>query len=240
MNKLPFVTAHSGCMNTQANSIEHIFEAMNAGADIIEVDVRSTKDDIVVLSHDDFIDVPGYGFQRIMDIDYDELKITKPGIIRLEDALRIIREHNRIINLDVKDDAVVKPMVKTVKTTGMSDYVILSGCEKKRALYITENHMGLQVLLNSDEKMLHVGGNSDYSYFVKKTCEDAIAASCCGINIFYKDCMEELVSYASVRCLPVCVYTIDDISGMKKYMDMGVYSITTNLVKALVNLKIAV
>ncbi|OQP06094.1 hypothetical protein B1691_17245, partial [Geobacillus sp. 47C-IIb] len=56
--KRPLITAHTGCMNTPPNSIESILEGIKAGADIIEVDVRATKDGVAVLLHDEKIVTP--------------------------------------------------------------------------------------------------------------------------------------------------------------------------------------
>ena len=70
-----------------------------------------------------------------------------------------------------------------------------------------------------------------------QTCHTAIAASCCGINMDYKDCREAFLAYARLRCLPVLVYTIDDPAEMERFIRSGVHSITTNDVQALRSLK---
>ena len=45
-SRRPFITAHSGCMNTRQNSIDSITEGIRFGADIIEVDVNATSDGV--------------------------------------------------------------------------------------------------------------------------------------------------------------------------------------------------
>lgn len=236
MVKYPLITAHSGCMNTMPNTVESVEKGLRAGADIVEVDVRATKDGVVVLMHDDVVDIPLHGICKIGNLTYEELVSENVKITRLDNVIDLVHSHNKIINLDLKDDRVVDPMVKTVESIKRKDSVILSGCGREKAFYITRNYKGFQVLLNAEEDELLVE-NPDYEFFIKKTCNDAVEVSCCGINIFYEACFEQLVDYASSRCLPVCVYTIDDISFMKKYIDMGVYSITTNQVEKLMSIK---
>ncbi|MCM3706949.1 MULTISPECIES: glycerophosphodiester phosphodiesterase [Cytobacillus] len=233
----PLITAHTGCMNTRPNSVLSVLEGIKAGAEIIEADVNSTKDGIPVLVHDEFI--PGIsGNVRIGAITFDELKaIDKKGeIVRLEEILPLIREHHKIINLDVKTDHAVDAMIAVIEKHRMRDEVIISGCEKERATYIKGYYPSYQVLLNSSAQ-LFISNQNDYEAFVKQTCQDAIGASCCGININYKFCSNMLVEVASLRCLPVLVWTIDDIPAMDQFLRSGVHSITTNEVEALVNLR---
>jgi glycerophosphoryl diester phosphodiesterase len=230
--KWPLVTAHSGCMNTPPNSISSVLEGLRAGADIIEVDVRATNDGVVVLRHDEEVMTP-IGIRRIQDLDFEELKdlAKSEDITRLEEILPLILENNRMINLDVKEDSAIGPMIRTVEKYNMRDYVIISGCGKERAAYLKENYRPYQVLLNAS-----ISGG-DYDSFIKETCQDAISASCCGINIHYHFCREELLDYAGLRCLPVFVWTVDDPLTMETFLDMGVHSITTNEVRILMQLK---
>lgn len=233
--KYPLITAHSGCMNTKPNTMESILAGLKSGADIVEVDVRATKDGVAVLIHDDSISLQE-NIIRIEDVDYERLKRHNPEIVRLDEVLVQVREYNRIFNLDLKDDAVVDPMIRTVKNTGMTDYVVLSGCGREKAAYIKENHRGFQVLLNADEDWL-LSKNADYGTFITMTCSDAVSVACCGININYEACREAFMEYACKRCLPVYLYTLDEAGLMKKYMNMGAYSITTNRVDLLQKVK---
>jgi glycerophosphoryl diester phosphodiesterase len=118
----------------------------------------------------------------------------------------------------------------------MRDYVIISGCEKERAAYLKENYRPYQVLLNASIS-LFAASEGDYDSFIKETCQDAISASCCGININYHFCREELLDHAVLRCLPVFVWTVDDPLAMETFLDMGVHSITSNEVRTLMQLK---
>jgi glycerophosphoryl diester phosphodiesterase len=230
---MPFITAHSGCMQTPLNSIQGVIEGLSAGADIIEVDIRATKDGVVVLLHDECIAAPS-GHPRIQDLTFDELKaVADPeDIVRLEEVLPIIRDHGRVANLDVKEDHAISFMIRAVERYNMRNQVIISGCERERALYLKDNYRAYQVLLNASAKLYKVL-EEDYASFVTQTCEDAVAASCCGVNINYLLCRRELVDYAARRCLPVLVWTLDSAEVMKQFLDMPVHSITSNEVPLL-------
>jgi len=226
------ITAHTGCMNTPPNTTESVLAGIKAGAEILEVDIRSTKDGKVVLFHDKEI-MTRQGLLRVQDVTYQELVESIHGkMTLLEDVLPLIKENNRMINLDVKEDKAIDPLIQTVERHQMREYTILSGCEKERAAYVKKYYRPYQVLLNASYQ-LYQEVHGDYSLFVEQTLKDAIESSCCGININYQLCSRELVQRALLRFLPVCVWTVDEPEEMKKMVELGVYSITSNEVETL-------
>ncbi|MCK5197559.1 MAG: hypothetical protein KAR21_04375, partial [Spirochaetales bacterium] len=157
------ITAHSGCNNTLPNSLESVITGMESGADFVEVDVRSTKDGLPVLFHDDFMKTMDHGSVRISDHTLTELnrlmktdskesnQITE--IITLNDAIFIANDFGGLLNVDVKDDQCIVPMTKAVKKANMIDSVIISGCEYARAASLKKKYPEFQVLLNLSEKL---------------------------------------------------------------------------------------
>ena len=246
-NILPLVTAHAGCMQTPPNTVENVLKAVDAGADIIEVDVNATKDGVAVLFHDQHIRISAHRNVRIDDLTFEELQTFEktlppetrsqyPKMTRLEEVLDLAQHFRKTLNLDLKSRACLKPMIDAVKFRKMVDDVIISGCDKDHAPYVKKKYPEFQILLNADghTSMLDDSGYADY---VRRTCRNAIAASCCGINMNYQDCRQEMLLYAHLRCLPVLIYTVDDFGEMKKFVTSGVHSITTNKVDTLITLK---
>jgi glycerophosphoryl diester phosphodiesterase len=234
----PLITAHSGCMNTPENSIQSVLEGLRAGADVIEVDIRATKDRVVVLRHDEYVSTP-FGSSAIQDLTFQELKhfVKNEEIIQLEEILPLILENHRMINLDIKEDGAIHPMIQVVEKYKMRDACLISGCEKERAAYLKNYYRPYQVLLNANTNAGIQSMEKNYESFIRETCRDAIAASCCGININYHICREELLDVAGKRCLPVLVWTIDEPQAMDKFLNMGVQSITTHEVKTIMELR---
>lgn len=237
MSNLPLITAHSGCMNTSPNTLDSMLQGIEAGADIIEVDVRATKDGIPILKHDSFINTVSHEQKQVSQLTLGELKNYEgKNIVTLEEALNLALKYNKVFNLDMKSLYAMDSMIKIVEQKKMVNQVVLSGCDKEKALYMHKNHQKFRILLNVEDDMFK---DTDYNYqsAIKKICYDAITLSCCGINIEYKYCTQELINYAHSRFLPVAIWTVDDICNMKKYLKLGVYSITTNKVNALRGLK---
>ncbi|NGM82006.1 glycerophosphodiester phosphodiesterase [Paenibacillus sp. 7124] len=238
--RFPLITAHTGCMNTPDNTLLSVEAGIRAGADIIEDDIRVTKDGIPVLAHDDAIYTVDGGEYLISKHHFKELSELEikahgdggqlHGLCKLEDMLKLLQAAGKMANLDLKSDDSIEASAHLVNRYGMLDQVILSGCEKERALLAYRTHPELKRLLNADAGLFLT---LDYKEAVIATCEEAMAASCLGINIHYRFVRSELLEYAASRGLPVCVWTVDDREGMRTFIGKGVYSITTRNVSEL-------
>ena len=238
MSKIfPLITAHAGCMNTTPNSIENFLTGIEAGADIVEFDVNSTKDGVPVLFHDHHIQISPNRTILLQDLSFEELqKLENQRVLRLEEGLDCVRPLRKTLNLDLKHPTCLPQMAEAVKFRKMEDTVIISGCHKEHALTVKKQSPEFQVLLNAGGRT-HQLNAAEYTDYAIKTCRDAVEASCCGLNMHYKDFRREMFFYARLRCLPVLIYTVDDTLEMEKLIADGVHSITTNEVATLAALK---
>ncbi len=112
------------------NSLQAIREAINLGVDIIEIDVKVSKDGVPFLMHDHTIDRTTTGKGDAEEFTWDELqqffivdkgKKTKLKIPPLKDALELA--YGKIlIDLDLKTDK-IDQVVKVVNKTESKDFV---------------------------------------------------------------------------------------------------------------------
>ena len=235
LNEFPLVTAHAGCMNTRPNSLESLLAGIIAGADIVEVDVNVTKDGVAVLFHDQHISTASQQRIALCDLTFQELQTFTP-LVSLAEALDVAMPHGATLNLDLKTLACVAPMAEAVRSRNMVDQALISGCDKTLAARVKQVCPEFQILLNADTGVADFDCKH-YEDYMHTTCREAIAAACCGINMDYKDCREVFLAYARLRCLPILLYTIDDPAEMKRFLRLGVHSITTNDVQTLCSLK---
>lgn len=236
MNKpFPLITAHSGCIGTRENSMESAIAGFKSGADFIEVDVRGTKDNFAVLSHDAYVKsksgkdicIYNYTLKEIKDlIDGKE----GGGIITLDEVLDIVREFHGRINLDLKGPAAAEAMIQSVHRMKMKDDVVITGCQFEVVHYLKKEYPEYTFYLNADYY-------NNPTIFSRLNCMDAIAASCCGVNLQYQICSPELVKMAREHSLLVSVWTVNEEEDMHTLIKMGVDSITTKNPDVLYRLK---
>ncbi|MHA6533086.1 glycerophosphodiester phosphodiesterase [Paenibacillus sp. BAC0078] len=243
--RFPFVTAHTGCMETLDNTLESVRRGVELGADIIEDDIRVTKDGIAILAHDDvWTTVEGRSI-RISESDYTELQNVKVVVdyagkrgsmafSTLEEMLLLLKPSGAIANLDLKVDEAVEAAAELVRRLDMLEQVFLSGCESERALLAQRRQPQLRKLLNADTQLFRT---SPYELAVEMTFREALEASCFGVNIYHEFVTSWFMERAHAHGLPVYVWTVNETRLMEHYADLGVASITARNVQDLVSLK---
>lgn len=237
MNKFPLVTAHSGCLGHPPNSLAHVAAGIACGADILEVDILATRDGIPIMRHDRLIGLASGKTAQINELDFNRINDSGAEICAAAEALSMIKEANRMINLDMKSNESIPAIYKVLKDLNMLEYAFLSGCGRERAELVRDNFKDLRYMLNfeDDKDMEYLAAN--YTTVIKNFIAQAIKLNCCAINLCHEECAHEAVEYASKRLMPVSVWTVDEEGLMEKLALMGASSITTNNPKMLLELK---
>lgn len=71
----PLVIAHQGGDGIRpGNTIIAFQNAVDMGVDVIETDIRQTKDGVLIVSHDEYVDSKSNGVGRVVDITLSEIK----------------------------------------------------------------------------------------------------------------------------------------------------------------------
>ncbi|MDR0263306.1 MAG: glycerophosphodiester phosphodiesterase family protein [Sphingobacterium sp.] len=131
------VAAHRGAhLEQPENSIAAIGEAICRGASVVEVDVRATKDGILVLMHDKTVNRTTNGQGEVAKLTYVELQqlhlrkrangeASDHVIPTLSEALRAAKG-KIIVDLDFKEDRkeFIKKTYALVEQEGMEDQVL--------------------------------------------------------------------------------------------------------------------
>ncbi|WP_336773268.1 glycerophosphodiester phosphodiesterase [Paenibacillus sp. MMO-58] len=238
----PLITAHAGSMNTEAHTLQSVQVGLALGADVVEEDIRVTRDGIPVLAHDDeWLTVERF-HGNIAQMTYAELaashaeleKDKVPQLLKLEDILPLVKASGTIINLDLKVDAAIEPAAALVRKFALTQQAFFSGLELERALLAERLQPEMSKLLNVNVELFKT---MPYREAMLQTCADAREASCMGINIYHGILRQELVEYAAGQGLPVYAWTVEDEALMRQYAEWGVHSITTRNVSLLMQVK---
>lgn len=156
--------------NAPENSLLSIKKAIEANIDIIEIDVRTTKDSVLVLMHDNDIDRMTNGKGKINQYTYQELQkfnlksndsITNEKIPLLLDALKLSK--GKVIpNLDLK--AVnYNQLHQMLKSVGMEHEVIsyIGKKDKIQEMFSIDPYYAILPLSNTIEDITYFISNDN-------------------------------------------------------------------------------
>lgn len=129
------VIAHRGdWRNAPENSLQAIEYAIEMGVDMVEIDVRMTRDSVLVLMHDATLNRTTNGAGYVRDISYDSLQklsllngllqTTPHKVPTLEEAL-LASKGKILINLDTKDYENLGKYYALLKKTGTLHQVLI-------------------------------------------------------------------------------------------------------------------
>ncbi|MCY6354444.1 glycerophosphodiester phosphodiesterase [Clostridium sp. ZS2-4] len=213
MSKKVLVTAHSGCMNTPMNSLEYIKKSIELGADIIEVDIRFTKNNEILLSHNEL----------------EEEKID--SYLRLQDVIDIVKPHKDIkLNLDMKEFDKFDVLEAVIIDCDMVDRVFLSGVKPPVVQRLKTINYKLKYLVNY---RLDCSRNTDIDY-LNEIAKDIKELGAFGVNLHYPRASRELIKTLHHIGKFVSAWTVDDEETMDKLIEMEIDSISTDRIDILI------
>ena len=154
-SKIVLVAAHRGAhMNNFENSIASTKEAIRLGVDIIEVDVRTTKDGHVVLMHDSSIDRTTTGKGKVEDMTLSEIRkyrlkapygrISSEVVPTFEDFLRVAKG-KIMVDVNMKTDN-VNGIIWAVSQAGINKEVFYFDNDYDQLDRIKELNKSAQVM----------------------------------------------------------------------------------------------
>ncbi|MDW5290969.1 glycerophosphodiester phosphodiesterase family protein [Formosa sp. PL04] len=138
--------SHRGAWNyAPENSLMAIQRCIDIGIDIVEIDVRLTKDGQLVLMHDKTIDRTTTGKGKVSNFTLAELqsfrlknacgvKGSRQQIPTLEEAM-LLAKGKIMINLDKVEGETVKEAYEILKKTGTINQAIFKGRETVQTMY---------------------------------------------------------------------------------------------------------
>ena len=186
------ITAHSGCEGTPDNSREHILAAIDSGAEMIEVDVRQDQDGLLYLSHD----VPE---------DVGKCLPLRELFVLIEP------EKNLAMNLDVKTEGLIEPVMALAREFALAGRIIFSGsCSDDREL---ANDLGAEVWRGADSIPEGIATNR--------------ADGCPILNVHYSHITEEFEKELRSFGASFSAWTVNDEEEIRWLLALGIANITT-------------
>ena len=190
------VAAHRGdSYNCFENTMDAFLAAVEAGVDMIETDVRMTKDGALVLMHDADIDRTTDGTGLVADMTYEELaqrnaggRYAPAGIPTLEEFLQFLSGYQILLNLEIKEYAqgenlerchqCIDRCVELVETYQLADRMVFNSFDAHVLEYIDSKWPGRYLLhgFYPYDRMFNVSRNPDEYLYCACVYGDRIPA----------------------------------------------------------------
>ena len=235
----PVAIAHRGGAAEHPENTMAAFEhAVKLGYPCIETDVRSTRDGVAMVFHDENLDRLTDHTGPLVERDWaqlDDVRIAgKEPIVRLDELLGAWPDLRLII--DPKSDDVVTPLIDVLRRTNARDRVCIGSFSARRLRRIRDELPGCTscspaevVRLRADSWGVPTG---------------KLAADCAqvpprhplfaGLSIPVVDAA--FLRSAHARGMPVQVWTVNDDAEMAHVLDLGADGIMSDRVTALKDL----
>ncbi len=234
----PLVVAHRGISGQAPENTKLAVErAIDIGVDMVEVDVRLTKDGVPVLIHSARLEHTTTGRGLVADHTLEEIQGLDAGIWRgsefagepvpsLQEVLDLTR--GRVpLNVDFQTSDAVAPGVAVVREAGMTGDVVVSGCRVECFEVMAEATNEITTLLNLD--VLPPGSTpAGAAAFAHASIDIAGELGAAGINPEHSLVDAALVARARGVGLGVWTWVVDDEDRVVELIDMGVTAVTTN------------
>ena len=217
--RTPLTTAHRGdSARFRENTLAAIQSAVDKKADIVEIDIRVTSDDQVVVLHDPTLDrlwgyphkVSEVPLETVVSLGFGEYRIPT-----LAEVIEVFRDSNSKLMIDMDTEENALPALRIVMDSGIELSKILwcGNLEAMRIIRATSPEARIWLPWNetdsvSQDLILEISPeyvNSHYSYWSR-----------------------ERVDAVHERGLKAAAWTIDDAPTMRWAIEIGIDAITTN------------
>ena len=231
--KKPEIWAHRGASGyCPENTLPAFEKALEMGAQGIELDIQLTKDEKIVVIHDEWINRTSDGEGWVKDYTLEELRrynynknfpeLGHVDIPTMEEVFALIRPTDLIINIELKTgivfyDRLEERILELTKRMGMED----------RVIYSSFNHYSIKKIHELDPKaqvgFLFSGRNNGYGG-VRGKARNVNALHPALYYLQYPG----FVQQCKERGIKINTWTVNEPEYMKLCCEAGVDAIITN------------
>ena len=219
--------AHRGASGTfPENTLSAFRAAIDAGADMCELDVQLTRDGAVVVIHDDTVERTTDGKGEVAKLTLEELKRLDAGVkfkggaikgerIPTLDEVFEITGGKCGLNIELKAGGVENQVAQIMQARNAFGDSIVSSFDWDYLKTIQQLHFNIRVGLLAEEKPVDLMMN-------------AVAMRAYSINPRWDMVTADLCKAAHERGLKVYTWTVDSDARMRALIECGVDGIMTN------------
>jgi glycerophosphoryl diester phosphodiesterase len=244
----PMIIGHRGASAVAPeNTMAAFQEAIAAGADGIEFDVRLTRDGVPVVIHDSTLRRTGNLPGRVADLTWSEVKDVEVGswfihkqklqrssfapetVPSLEQLLTLFESNNRLLYLEMKCDSISaqKPLaeacIRLINQRGLKQRVIIECFELPALKIVREIDPAIRTAALFEPKLSQPSVLSTQSIINR-----ALEVGASELALHHRLARKSLVQKAKLAGLRVVVWTVDDPVWIFRAKSIGVDALITN------------
>lgn len=213
------------------NTILSLKEGIKVGANGIEIDVHKTKDNKIVVIHDEDIERTFKGKGLVKDFTLEELQKFKCRnknfednlecrIPTLEEVLELVKDSNVLLNIELKTDKIhyneiEKDVIELINKFELKDRILLSSFNHESIKICKEIDSSFKVGLLYDEPIENI------IEYAKTYKADAIHPEIRLVS-------EELIKEAKKNNIKVNIYTVNSPTYMRELIKAGASGLFTD------------
>lgn len=226
------IYAHRGASGTHPeNTLAAFEEASRLAIHGVELDLHLSKDDQLVVIHDETIDRTSNGVGYVKDLTLSELRAYDFGswfnedyagesIPTLEEVLKIFQHTTHHVNIELKSDVfpyegMGEKVLYLVEKMGMADRVVISSFDHEAIRNFKRSAPHIEVAILTMEVLVDA---YDYARVIPA---DAL-------HIFLPTAMRKMTKDALLKGAIIRVFTVNDEDNAIALEKIGVHAIFTD------------
>lgn len=216
---MPLAIAHRGDpYRHRENTLPAVLAAIEQGADLVEVDVATTRDGVVVLLHDDTLTRLWGNGGEISRLSAEQVRAVCAGdayeIPTFEEALEASVAAATGLMIDVRDARVTPPVARAVAERGGFDHHVFAG-DAAALVLLRRRWPEARIALSWDE--------------AARPGDDLLALLRPEFfNPYWRLLDRALVDRMHAGGYQVSTWTVDEPSEMVRLLELGVDAVITN------------
>ncbi|MFE8700443.1 glycerophosphodiester phosphodiesterase [Cytobacillus sp. FJAT-54145] len=226
------IYAHRGSKGTHPeNTLLAFEEAIRLGVDGIELDVHLTKDEQLVVIHDETVDRTTNGSGKVRDMTLEEIKKLDAGswfsdefshatIPTLGEVLELLKDTDIRLNVEIKNDVVQYLNIEEVVLKELETYSY-----KDKSIISSFNHYTVKKVSQLDPEI------ETAILFMELLVEPWKYAKSIGasaLHVYVPVAFADMSRKAQDSGYPVRVFTVNDEALMSQLMDLNIDTIMTD------------
>lgn len=240
------VIAHQGGEHLWPSNTLYAFEqAMELGVDVLEMDIHSSADGVLVLSHDDTVDRLTDGQGRVQEMTFEELQALDAGyywtddegqshpyrgqritIPALEEVFTSFPQMPMNIEIKQQEPSIVAPFCELLRRHGMEQQVLVASFHPETMTEFRQTCPEVATSATEPEILPFFALNKAFLDAAYPAPAEAfqVPEYSSGLHVV----TERFVRGAQRHNVDVHVWTVNEAEDMQRLLDLGVDGIITD------------